>query len=66
MKIVYWADSHTDVWWINSEVENHVCYNIDLFNEQSYQKIIDNSIVTVNNKTLWIMRQYLSSRKIQL
>ncbi len=33
IKIVYQADSHTDVWWIDSEAENHVCYDIDLFNE---------------------------------
>ncbi len=57
MKIVYWADSHTDVWWINSEAENHVCYDIDLFNEQSYWKIIDNSIVTANNETVLIIEK---------
>ncbi len=43
MKIVCRADSHTDAWWIDSEAENHVCYDIDLFDEQSYWKIIDNS-----------------------
>ncbi len=57
MKIVYWADSYTDVWWINSEAENHVCYDIDLFNEQSYWKIIDNSIVTANNETVLIIEK---------
>ncbi len=55
--IIYWADSHTDVWWINIEAENHVCYDIDLFNKQSYQKIIDNSIVTANNETVLIIKK---------
>ncbi len=55
--IVCWADSHTDVWWINIEAENHVCYNISLFNEQSYWKIIDNSIVTANNETVLIIKK---------
>ncbi len=59
MKIIYWTDSHTDVWWINSEVENDVCYDIDLFNEQSYQKIINNSIVTANNETVLIIEKDL-------
>ncbi len=57
IKIVCRVDSHTDVWWINSEVENHVCYNINLFDEQSYQKIIDNSIVTANNETVLIIKK---------
>ncbi len=57
MKIVCRADSHTDVWWIDSEAENHVCYDIDLFNEQSYWKIIDNSIVTANNETVLIVEK---------
>ncbi len=55
--ITHWADSHSDVWWINSEAENHVCYDIDLFNEQSYWKIIDNSIVTANNETVFIIKK---------
>jgi len=55
--IVCWADSHTDVWWIDIEAENHVCYNISLFDEQSYQKIIDNSIVTANNETVFIIEK---------
>ena len=55
--IVCWADSHTDVWWIDIEAENHVCYDISLFNEQSYQKIIDNSIVTANNETVLIIEK---------
>ncbi len=59
MKIVCWADSHTDVWWIDSEAENHVCYDINLFNEQSHQKIIDNSIVTANNETVFIIEKDL-------
>ncbi len=57
MKIVCRADSHTDVWWIDSEAENHVCYDIDLFNEQSYWKIIDNSIVTANNEAVLIVEK---------
>ncbi len=57
IKIVCWVDSHTDVWWIDNEAENHVCYNINLFDEQSYQKIIDNSIVTANNKTVLIIEK---------
>ncbi len=57
--IVCWADSYTDVWWINIEAENHVCYNISLFNEQSYWKIIDNSIVTANNETVFIIEKSL-------
>ncbi len=55
--ITHWADSHSDVWWINSEAENHVCYDINLFNEQSYWKIIDNSIVTANNETVFIIKK---------
>ncbi len=57
MKIVCRADSHTDAWWIDSEAENHVCYDIDLFNEQSYRKIIDNSIVTANNEAVLIVEK---------
>ena len=57
--IVCRADSHTDVWWINIEAENHVCYDISLFNEQSYQKIINNSIVTANNETVLIIEKSL-------
>ncbi len=59
MKIVCRADRHTDVWWIDSEAENHVCYDINLFNEQSYRKIIDNSIVTANNETVLIIEKDL-------
>ncbi len=55
--IVCRADSHTDVWWIDIEAENHVCYDISLFNEQSYRKIIDNSIVTANNETVLIIEK---------
>ncbi len=55
--IVCQADSHTDVWWIDIEAENHVCYDIDLFDEQSYQKIIDNSIVTANNEAVLIIKK---------
>ncbi len=57
MKIICRADSHTDAWWIDSEAENHVCYDIDLFNEQSYWKIIDNSIVTANNEAVLIVEK---------
>ncbi len=57
MKIVCRADSHTDAWWIDSEAENHVCYDIDLFNEQSYRKIIGNSIVTANNEAVLIVEK---------
>ncbi len=55
--IICWVDSHTDVWWINIEAENHVCYDISLFNEQSYWKIINNSIVTANNETVFILKK---------
>ncbi len=55
--IVCRANSHTDAWWIDIEAENHVCYDISLFNEQSYQKIIDNSIVTANNETVLIIKK---------
>jgi len=55
--IICRADSHTDVWWIDIEAENHVCYDISLFNEQSYRKIIDNSIVTANNETVLIIEK---------
>jgi len=55
--IVCWADSHTDIWWIDIEAENYVCYDISLFNEQSYQKIINNSIVTANNETVLIIEK---------
>ncbi len=51
------ADSDTDVWWIDIEAENHVCYDIDLFDEQSYRKIIDNSIVTANNEAVLIVEK---------
>jgi len=59
MKIffVYWADSRINVWWINIKAENHVCYNKNLFNKQSYQKIIDNSIVTANNEAVVIVKK---------
>ncbi len=57
MKIVCRADSHTDAWWIDSEAEDHVCYDIDLFDEQSYRKVIDNSIVTANNETVLIVEK---------
>ncbi len=55
--IIYWTDSYTDVWWINSKVKNHVCYDINLFNKQSYWKIIDNSIVTINNEIVLIIKK---------
>ncbi len=55
--IVCRADSHTYVWWIDIEAENHVCYDISLFDEQSYWKIIDNSIVTANNETVLIIKK---------
>ncbi len=42
---------------IDIEAENHVCYDISLFDEQSYQKIIDNSIVTANNETVLIVEK---------
>ncbi len=57
--IIYWADSHTNVWWIDIKAENHICYDISLFNEQSYWKIIDNSIVTANNETVLIIEKSL-------
>ncbi len=40
---------------MNSEAEHHVCYDIDLFDEQSYRKIIGNSIVTANNEAVLIV-----------
>ncbi len=57
--IVCWADSYTDVWWIDIETENHVCYDINLFNEQLYWKIINNSIVTANNEAVLIIKKDL-------
>ncbi len=59
MKIffVYWADSRINVWWINIKAENHVCYDENLFNKQSYRKIIDNSIVTANNEAVVIVKK---------
>ena len=57
--IVCRADSHTDVWWINIKAENHVCYDIDLFDKQSYWKIINNSIVTANNEAVLIIKKDL-------
>ncbi len=51
------ADSHTEVWLIDIEAKNHVCYNKNLFNKQSYWKIIDNSIVTANNEAVVIVEK---------
>jgi len=55
MKVACRAGSHTDAWWIDSEAEDHVCYDIDLFDEQSYRKVIGNSIVTANNEAIPIV-----------
>ena len=55
MKVACRAGSHTDAWWIDSEAEDHVCYDIDLFDEQSYRKVIGNSIVTANNEAVPIV-----------
>ncbi len=51
------ADSRTNAWWIDIEAENHVCYDENLFDKQSYQKIIDNSIVTANNEAVVIVEK---------
>ncbi len=51
------ADSHTEVWLIDIEAKNHVCYNKNLFDEQSYRKIIYNSIVTANNEAVVIVEK---------
>jgi hypothetical protein len=49
------AGSHPDAWWIDSGAEDHVCYDIGLFDEQSYRKITGNSIVTANNEAVSIV-----------
>ncbi len=59
MKIFFvnWASSCINVWWINIEAENHVCYDKNLFNEQTYRKVIENSIVTANNEAVVIIKK---------
>ncbi len=61
MKIFFvcWAGSRINVWWINIEAENYVCYDENLFKKQSYRKIIDNSIVTANNEAVVIVEKDL-------
>jgi len=49
------AGSHTDAWWIDTGAEGHVCYDISLFDEQSYRKVTGNSIVTANNEAVPIV-----------
>jgi transposase InsO family protein len=49
------AGSHTEAWLIDTGAEDHVCYNKDLFDEQSYRKVTGNSIVTANNEAVAIV-----------
>jgi len=49
------AGSRTNAWWIDTGAENHVCYDEDLFDEQSYRKVTGNSIVTANNEAVVIV-----------
>ncbi len=51
------ASSCINVWWINIEAENHVCYDKNLFDEQTYRKVIENSIVTANNEAVVIIEK---------
>jgi len=49
------AGSRTNAWWIDTGAEDHVCYDEDLFEEQSYRKVTGNSIVTANNEAVAIV-----------
>ena len=49
------ASSRTNAWWIDIGAEDHVCYDKDLFDEQTYRKVTGNSIVTANNEAVAII-----------
>ncbi len=51
------AGSRINAWWIDIEAENHVCYDENLFDKQSYRKVIGNSIVTANNEAVAIVEK---------
>ena len=50
-------NSLINAWCINTDAENHVCYDKQLFKIDIYRKITDVNIITANNEAVSIIRR---------